>query len=150
MKTLRTPFFLQQIEDYGIDDDFLQAPDTTNKYALTATNSGTAAITANALGGIVALNPSTGGGSANDELYLASAQSIFKPIGGQPIYAEALVQYTEANTNDANVVFGIASAVATGLLVTSSAGMRASGTCAVIYKVGGGTVWRCPWTWWTT
>ena len=91
MKALRTPFFLQEIEDFGFADEFVGNPDTTNRFALTAPNSGTATVSG--VGGILALTPSGGSPAANDEAYLASKNPLFQPLAGQPIYAEALVQF---------------------------------------------------------
>lgn len=143
MNALRQPLELKQIEDFGFFSDFIESPDTTNKFTATLTDSGSAAITAGSNGGLVAIVPSDGTVADNDEAYLATKQSPFKPLAGQPIYAEALVQFTEANTNAANVFFGLMSSVGADSLVDNGGGPRASGTVVGIYKVDGGTVWRC-------
>ena len=56
--------------------------------------------------------------------------------------AETYLQYTEQNGTNNNVAFGIMSGVATGALVTGSAGIRATGTFIGIYKKAGDTAWR--------
>lgn len=78
----------------------------------------------------------------NRELYLSSTNSLFLFADGKPMYVEARVQFTEANTSAANVGFGVANAVANGLLVDDGAGMKTSGSFASIFKVDGGTAWK--------
>ena len=70
------------------------------------------------------------------------AVRVFALAASKNIQAEARIQFTEANTDDANVAFGLASSVAANLIVDDGAGMRASGTVIAIYKVDGETVWR--------
>ena len=79
----------------------------------------------------------------NDEAYFASPNEVFKLAAGKPLYAKARIQYAEANTDDANIFFGFASAVAANLIVDNGAGMRTSGDLVGIYKVDGGTKWIC-------
>lgn len=81
----------------------------------------------------------------NDEIYVASTNEIFLVASGKPAYAEGRFQYTEANTDDANVIFGFmsAAAAAANLMVDDGAGPRTTGNYALIYKIDGGTVWRC-------
>src|SRR5690348_8180193 len=78
----------------------------------------------------------------NRELYLSSTNGLFLFADGKPMYLEARLQYAEANTNAANVGFGVANAVANGLLVDDGAGMKTSGSFASIFKVDGGTQWK--------
>lgn len=56
---------------------------------------------------------------------------------------EARIQYAEAATNAANVFVGLASAAGANLLVDDGGNVRASGSIMGIYKIDGGTVWRC-------
>jgi hypothetical protein len=144
MKSLRKLYQVAQLEDYmPIFDDFVDGPDTTNKYAATLTNSGTAAlVNTGGNGGVVALAASGVSPAANDQSYLATTNSFFLPLNGQPIIAEAWVQYTELNTNAANVFFGLASGVAANLLVTANGGMRTTGTILGLFKQGGTSVWQ--------
>ncbi len=111
-------------------------------WTTTATDSGTAAITAGGVGGILNLAPSDGTVADNDEIYVFNTNSVFKPASGQPLVFDAFIQFTEANTDDANVAVGLASSVAANLIVDDGAGLRASGAVIAIYKVDGETVWR--------
>jgi hypothetical protein len=61
----------------------------------------------------------------------------------KPIFGEWLIDYTEANTNTAQVAVGFSSSPGSGLLQNAAAGPAASFSGALIYKVSGETVWRC-------
>lgn len=100
------------------------------------------AVTVASAGGIASVAASDGTVADNDEGYIGTTASTFKPAANKPIYFEALVQWTEANTDDANVAVGLASSVAANLIVDDGAGLRASGAVIALYKVDGGTVWR--------
>jgi hypothetical protein len=126
---------------FRVEDDFIY-DQLDNLWVDTITDSGTVSI-GDAVGGIVALVPSDGTVADNDEAYLATPNEVFKLAAGKPIYAEALVQFTEAATNAANVAFGLADAPGANLLVDNGGGLRASGSVVAIYKIDGGTVWRC-------
>jgi hypothetical protein len=56
---------------------------------------------------------------------------------------EARVQYTEANTDDANILVGLLDAVGANSLQDNGAGPPSSYSGAVFVKVDGGTVWQC-------
>lgn len=132
---------LEAIDSYGFVDDFLWYI-SPHLWTSTLTDSGTCSITTGA-GGIVALVPSDGTVADNDEAYMATTNAVFKPQQSKPCFHEFLVQFTEANTDDANIAVGLASSVAANLIVDDGAGMRTSGTVLAIYKVDGETVWRC-------
>jgi len=55
---------------------------------------------------------------------------------------QALVNYTEAATDDANVLVGLMDAPGANSLVDDGAGPKSSYTGAVIYKVDGETTWK--------
>lgn len=114
---------------------------TAHNWTATLTDSGTASVTAGTTD--VSLAASDGTVADNDEAYLATTNAAFLPAAGRNLYAEARIKFTEANTDDANVAFGLASSVAANLIVDDGAGMRASGTVFAIYKVDGGTAWLC-------
>lgn len=111
-------------------------------WEVVASDDGTATIS-DAAGGIVTLTPSDGTAGDNDEIYLASSSELFKFLNDKPIIAEAAIQFSEANTDDANIAFGLADAVAANTIVDDGAGMKASFDGACIYKVDGGTKWKC-------
>jgi hypothetical protein len=108
----------------------------------TITDSGTVAI-GDALGGIAVLTPSDGSVGDNDEAYYACPNEVFKLTATKPIYGKARIQFTEANTDDANVAFGFQNAVGANSILDNGAGLKVSGDTFAIYKVDGGTVWKC-------
>lgn len=124
-----------QMEIY---DDFL-AFNTGDLWTDTSGDSGATIAASDAAGGIVVL---TTGGTDNNEAYLLSTKELFLIGASKPIYVEAGLQYTEANTDDANVAFGLCNAVGANTIVDDGAGLVASFSGAVIYKVDGGTVWK--------
>lgn len=98
----------------------------------------------NTQGGVITLSPSDPNGSAaaSDEIYLYQSLNTLEPTAGYPIYFEALIQYTEANTSDAGIFFGLASSFGTaGLITAASAGMKNTGTIIGFYKIDGQTNW---------
>lgn len=101
---------------------------------------GTLAIDADGVGGVVQL---VTGATDNDELCLATTNELFLFAADRTIYAEVRIQYTEASTDDANVMFGFMDAMGANALQDNGAGPAASFDGAIIYKVDGGTVWRC-------
>jgi hypothetical protein len=103
-----------------------------------ASDGGTVSI-ADGVKGIVALSP---GAADNNEIYMASAVEVFKFAERKPIVFEALVQFSEANTDDANVVIGLIDAVAANTLVDDGAGVKANSSLACFYKIDGETNWR--------
>lgn len=125
-----------------IQDDFCYDQIDTAGFVDTVTDSGTVAM-GDAVGGVAVLTPSDSSVADNDEAYFASPNEVFKLAAGKPLYAKARIQYAEANTDDANIFFGFASAVAANLIVDNGAGMRTSGDLVGIYKVDGGTKWIC-------
>lgn len=137
---------VRMIEDLKIASDTFYVFDdfiwflSPHMWTAVLTDSGSAV--AAGVGGIETLTPSDGTVADNDEAYIGTTAAAFKPAAGKPIYCEGLVQFTEANTDDANVAFGLASSVAANLIVDDGAGMRTSGTVIALYKVDGGTVWR--------
>lgn len=122
-------------------DDFLWLI-SPHLWTTTLTDSGTATVADGACG-IVPMLPSDGTVADNDEAYLATTNAFFPFASNKPIYAEALLQFTEAATNAANVAFGLASAVAANLILDDGAGMRTTGTIFAIYKVDGSLNWNC-------
>lgn len=124
-----------------VQDDFL-ADQSDLFWIDTITDTGTATV-GDAVGGIMALTPSDGTVADNDEVYLESANEIFKLAAGKPLYMKARVQYAEGATDDANVFVGMASGVAADFIRDDGAGMRTTADVLGIYKVDGGTKWIC-------
>ena len=97
----------------------------------------TVAIDADGVGGVVQLAVTT---ADNQECYLYTNE-IFKIADGKPIMVVARLQYTDAATNAANVVFGLADGVA-GDLIPDSGGIKTTFTGAVIGTTEGETRWK--------
>jgi hypothetical protein len=129
------------LDTFFISDDF--AWDQTDlSWVDTITDSGTALV-GDAANGIMVLLPSDGSVVDNDEVYLATPNEVFLVAVGRELYFRARIQFTEGNTDDANVAMGFQSAVAANSIVDDGAGLRVTGNMFAIYKVDGGTVWRC-------
>lgn len=112
----------------------------TDTQVWTETSSDTTAViamTAAAGGGITLTTDATN----NNECYLESTNELFKFLANRPIHLQALISYTEANTDDANVMVGLMDAPGANSIVDDGAGPKASYSGAVIYKVDGGTTW---------
>lgn len=134
--------WLDSLNNVSIFDDFDSA--SLARYTVTK-DAGITTPATSGLGGILGVNGDT---TDNDEVYV-STQAVFKCGSGYALEAKALVQYAEANTNAANILFGFASSVGADLIVDGG-GVRTSGSIIAIYKKDGETVWRCVTRWSTT
>lgn len=83
----------------------------------------------------------TTGGTDNNEAYMYTPE-LFKIAADRAIMVEAMIDFDEANTDDANVIFGLMDGVAANHLQDDGGGPVASFDGAVIYKVDGETRWR--------
>lgn len=126
-------------EQQVICDDFTNDIDS-NEWAVVATDSGTAAV-GDAAKGILPLVASDGTVADNDETYVKSPNETFLFAADKPIFFEALVQFTEANTDDANIIVGLKDAVAANTLVDDGGGPPSSYSGFNFHKVDGGTKW---------
>jgi hypothetical protein len=115
----------------------------TNKWTTTKSSGYTVAV-GTGVGGILVY---TGDTTAEDEAYVYSTNTVFKCGNGYSLEAKALLQYTEANTNAANVCFGFISSPGAAQMTASGGGPRVTGNVIFLYKVYGGTVWRCQTRW---
>lgn len=98
-----------------------------------------AAVDADGVGGLLTL---TTGATDNNEAYLLTTNELFKIVADKPLLFEALIDYDEANTDDANVACGFMDAVGADSILDNGAGPKASYSGAVIFKVDGETVWQ--------
>lgn len=114
---------------------------TTEDFTSILTDSGTATV-ADGAGGLLDLVPSDGTVADNDEAYIKSTVEAFLFAQNKPISFAAKVGWTEANTDDANVIVGLLSAAAANSLQDNGAGPQANFSGAVFFKVDGGTTWR--------
>ena len=141
MKTLEIPPDADLMRLYhGFKEDFTHFV-TTDLWTSVLTDSGTAAV-GDGAGGILVLTASDGTVADNDETYVSNTTELFKVVANKPIIVEALIQFTQANTDDANIVFGLMDAVAADHLLDDGAGPAASYSGAVFFSVDGDTTWR--------
>lgn len=86
-------------------------------------------------------------GSADNNYHLITTK---KPIiafdTGKQSYIKAKVSLTEANTDDANIIFGVSSVTSAGNLIDDAGGPAATYDGAVFFKVDGGTVWQAEYS----
>jgi hypothetical protein len=141
---IHAPFL---VNAYGFFDDFTEfsSASTTGRWTSTSTG-GTNSIqsSGNVAGGILGLVPSGGSPAANDAAYISGTNALFQLVADCPIFFEAMIQYSEANTNYANVCAGLFSGTVTNSLQSSSGGPGGNFFGAMIYKQGhasGSPVW---------
>ncbi len=131
---------------FGFFEDFMAPVVSADLWTpLTADSSSAATLflvlaTTGNEGGILSM---TQDATDNDELYLAQSCMPFKIAANKPLIFETRIQYAELATNANNVMVGFLSTGAANSLIDNGGGPVASATMAVIYKVDGGTVWRC-------
>jgi hypothetical protein len=105
--------------------------------------SGTAAV-GDGLGGLLTLSPTDS--TLNREVYVKGSHQLFAFTSPFSFCGEAFIQYTEANTNKANIAFGFMSAVGAQSMQdstqTNPGYPKASYSGAVIFKIPGSTVWQ--------
>jgi hypothetical protein len=124
----------------GFFEDFLNYT-TAGRFSTVASDSGTVAV-ADAVGGIITLNPSDGTVANNDETYLKGTVETFKFAANKPLMIEGRIQFAEGNTDDANIIFGIKDAVAANTLLDDGGGPAASYSGAVFFKTDGDLLWQ--------
>jgi hypothetical protein len=140
VRTDGLPEQLLRPNQFTIQDDFTRDVDSAD-WVTTLTDSGTASV-GDAAGGIIALVASDGTVADNDEAYIESANEVFRFAADKPLLFEARVQFTEANTDDANILVGLLDAVGANSLQDNGAGPPSSYSGAVFVKTDGGTVWQ--------
>ena len=140
-KLINTPQDLKERRQFGFRDDFdwLLSP---HRWTSVLSDSGSAAV-GSGTGGIAVLLPSDGTVADNDETYLRSTNPVFKFANLKPLVAEILLQFTEANTSAANIVFGVTDQSGTDLLADNGGGPASSYYGALFFKTDGGTRWQC-------
>ena len=122
---------------HGFFDDFNHYV-TADTWTTVADSGGTVAV-GDAVGGRVTI---TTDGDDNDECYMVSTGEIFLIAAGKSLIMDVRVQYTEANTDDANVYIGLAQEAAANLLVDTGAGPATTLDGVGFFKVDGGTRWQ--------
>ena len=112
---------------------------TADAFTSLVADAGTSIAVNDAVGGRLSL---TTGATDNNEADVRTTAEVYLVADNKPIYFECLAQYTEANTDDANVMHGLMSALAANSLVDDGAGVRTTGNYFVFFKVDGETTWR--------
>lgn len=139
---LKRPLELQNVEQqYGVWSDFENDVRSTD-FTATVTDTGTVAV-GDAVNGVVVLTPSDGTVADNDEAYYTTANEIFLFAAEKPMLGIARIKFVETASGVYNAFVGFGNAMVANTLIDDGGGMRASGSLAAIYKVDGGTVWRC-------
>ena len=121
-------------------DDFHQYDDTAAVGQYGLVKDGAPAVAAiDAAGGVLSIATT---GTDNDESYVASIAQNWLFATTKPLWFEARVALTEANTDDANIIVGLSDTVGANTLLDNGAGPAASYDGAAWFKVDGGTVWQ--------
>lgn len=113
---------------------------TGDVWTLVATDSGTFTLN-DAKDGTALLHPSDGTVADNDETYLKTTKEMFLFKNDCPLIVECRLSFAEAATDDANLAFGLADAVAANTLQDNGAGPPASYSGAMFFKEDGQTLW---------
>lgn len=135
----RRPSWLDEKDNWFIDDEFLYYVDGDLWTVLNA-DGGSAAEDADGVGGIFTMATGT---TDNDEVAIATSNELFLFVAGKPAWCYGRIQWSEANTDDANVAFGWADALGANLLSDNGGGDNITNTGALIFKIDGETTWRC-------
>ena len=123
---------------FGVLSDF-DAFVTGDEFTDTSADTGAAVANTDAAGGVVTL---TTGATDNNECYLLSTKELFLIANDKPILASCRLKYSEANTDDANVAFGLMNAVAANSIVDDGGGLQASYSGAAFFKLDGALNWK--------
>lgn len=141
MKLHHFPNHIFEQDTFVVHDDFTHFVDGDQWTMLDADTGATVAEDADGVNGVVTL---TTGATDNNEANLATSNEVLLFAAGKPMRGIWYIQYAEANTDDANVAVGFADAPGANLLQDDGAGVSTSlNSAALIYKLDGGTVWRC-------
>jgi hypothetical protein len=132
---------LKHRRTFGFLDDF-DWYISPHRWTSVLSHAGSVAVGDNPAG-ILTILPSGGSVAANDESYARTTNALFQFAANKPILFEAAVQFTEANTNKANILVGVMDAVAAGAIADSNAGLKASYSGMAFFKQGNSNVWSC-------
>lgn len=132
---------LEKRRTFGVFDDF-EWFISPHRWTSVLTDSGTAAV-GDASKGILVLTPSDGTVADNDEAYVRTTNEVLLIAENKPIVVEGKIQFTETAAGVYNAFVGCLDAIGADTLVDNGAGMKTTFSGAAIYKVDGGTVWKC-------
>jgi hypothetical protein len=103
-------------------------------------DSGATVTISDAAGGVCAL---VTGNTDNNEAYLGTNAEILLFAADKPFAVKAKMKFTESNTDDANVAFGVIDApLAANVLVDNGAGPKTTASGALFEKRDGEVNWR--------
>lgn len=146
MKLLEFPDALILRRVHGFFDDFEWYISPHRWTSLSADAGVTAPVeasTTTAIGGVLTMST---GATDNNEVAFATTNKVFLLANEKPLIFETCIQFTEANTDDANVCVGFSSVMNTAnMLADDGAGPVTTFDGAVIYKVdsgANGTKWQ--------
>lgn len=131
---------INQRRGYGFAENFLGYVSAQFRTS-TLTDSGAVAVLTTGGGGI-SITPSDGTVTNNDEAYVGMTSKSILFANLKPVWGDWLIQYTEGNTDDANVIVGFSSSSAANALLDDGGGPPASYTGLVFFKVDGDTLWQ--------
>lgn len=123
---------------HGFFDDF-DSYVTAARWTALAADSGASVAQENVAGGSIAL---TTGGTDNNEAMAKTTSKTFLFANNKTLSGLFRIQYSEANTDDANLFIGYSSAAAANLMVDDGAGPAANHSAVGFCKVDGGTNWK--------
>ena len=134
------PILFDPIIQSMVFDDFLKLDNvaTTGQWQSTKGTGGTVVLIDSTSGRV---NIPTAA-SQNDYQLYSTQKKVFQFAAKKPMWAECLIQCTEANTNQANLVFGVSSVLTTGFLQTASGGPPTTFDGFVFWKAGGALIWK--------
>ena len=127
--------------NYGFHEDF-ETPyvlGSTAKLNNSSNNSGTFVIGQNTAGG--GNLPLVTGASTNNYNY-AYSPAMFVMAGDQPLRVQSQIQWTDANVNTMNVVFGVWSATIATILADTTFLPSTSATGALFFKQSTKNYWQ--------
>lgn len=101
-------------------------------------DSGASATVGDTRGGVLDL---VTGATDNNEAYVHTTAELFKFVDNKPIVWGARLKYSEANTDDANVIVGMVEGAGADTLVDDGGGPPADYDGFVLFKEDGETDW---------
>lgn len=133
------PDFIKQLGlSLIFHDDFITGP-SSSVYTHLAADTTATVTNAGIAGGAVKL---TTDATDNNEAAIATSNSLLF-AQDKPFYVQGRVRWAEANTDDANVYFGVMdSGAAANAMVDNGAGPKTTASAAGFFKVDGGTAWK--------
>lgn len=141
MKLPMVSDFLEDLKDgYYVFSDFTE-DQTDTTFIDTLTDTGTAVV-GDAAGGVIVLTPSDCSVADNDQVLLESANENFLFAADKPLVFESRVQFTQANTNAANIFAGLVDGVAAELLVDNGAGPKTTASGVAFFCKDGSLNWH--------